>query len=86
MAKSEKDLETSELIKYLRANLLLQLRSLSENENAKEKPEFLLYRAGFSRNEIADILGKKYETVKKTIQSLKTENIEKTNSKEIDDE
>ena len=36
--------------------------------------EFILYRAGFSRTEIAELLGKKYETVKKTIQSLKTNN------------
>ncbi len=77
MADQDKNSELSELIKYLKANLLLQLRNLSENENATEKLEFLLYRAGFSRGEIADLLGKKYETVKKTIQALKPEKTDK---------
>lgn len=81
MNNPEKDLAVSELTKYLKASLLLQIRSLPENE----KPEFLLYRAGFSRNEIADLLGKKYETVKKTLQLLKLEN-GKTKSKEMEDE
>ncbi len=65
--------ELSQLIKYLKANLLMQIRNLPENENKEEKIEFVLYRAGFSRTEIAELLGKKYETVKKTIQSLKTD-------------
>lgn len=88
MSNTEKNSENNELIKYLKANLLLQLRSLSD-EKSREKPEFLLYRAGFSRSEIADILGRKYETVKKILQTMKTEKtekVERTNSQEVNDE
>ena len=73
MSENENNSEIIELTKYLKANLLLQIRNLPENENSEEKIEFILYRAGFSRNEIAEMLGKKYETVKKTIQLMKPE-------------
>lgn len=74
MEDTENTSEFSELTKYLKANLLMQIRNLPENENKEEKLEFVLYRAGFSRTEIAELLGKKYETVKKTIQLLKSDN------------
>ncbi|HCR71850.1 MAG TPA: hypothetical protein DIW23_10435 [Anaerolineae bacterium] len=74
MADKEKNSEVSELAKYLKASLLLQIRTLAEDESKKEKIEFILYRSGFSRNEIADLLNKKYETVKKTLQTLKINN------------
>jgi len=76
MTRKENDSNLRELAKYLKANLILQLRSLSDDEKGKVKPEFLLYRAGFSRAEIAELLGKKYETVKKTLQSLKADSEE----------
>jgi DNA-directed RNA polymerase specialized sigma24 family protein len=72
MADQDDYSNLAELAKYLKANLLLQLRALSEDEKTKVKPELLLYRAGFSRAEIAELLGKNYEAVKKTLQSVKT--------------
>ena len=72
MANQDDDSNLRELAKYLKANLLLQLRALSDDEKVKVKPELLLYRAGFSRAEIAELLGKKYEAVKKALQSPKT--------------
>lgn len=69
MPESKERSELQELTKYLKANLLLQLRNFDSNEN--EKPEILLFRAGFTRQEIADLLGKNYEAVKKSLQSLK---------------
>ena len=83
MEDTESTSEISELIKYLKANLLMQIRNLPENENKEEKLEFVLYRAGFSRTEIAELLGKKYETVKKTIQLLKSDKPLKPDVKEI---
>lgn len=84
MEDTENTSELSKLIKYLKANLLMQIRNLPENENKEEKLEFVLYRAGFSRAEIAELLGKKYETVKKTIQLLKNDNkSSKLDAKEI---
>lgn len=71
MAESPKSAEPDDVVKYLRANLLLQLRESfgAENEGlANLKPEVLLNRAGFSRQEIADLLGKSYEAVKKVLQ------------------
>jgi hypothetical protein len=72
MADQDDYSNLAELAKYLKANLLLQLRALSDDEKANVKPELLLYRAGFSRNEIADLLGKSYNAVKKVLQSSKT--------------
>jgi hypothetical protein len=56
--------EVQELIKYLKANLILQLHK--DNEDASStRPEDLLLRAGFSVKEISDLTGKKYDTVQK---------------------
>jgi len=90
MANKDDDSNLRELAKYLKANLLLQLRALSEDEKSKVKPELLLYRAGFSRAEIAELLGKNYDAVKKALQSSKTGSKEtesqvlKTNSEEVE--
>lgn len=45
----------TELAKYLKANLLIQLKSLSDSD----KPELLLHQAGFEISEIATMLDKK---------------------------
>lgn len=52
----------TELLKYLKANLLIQL-----NADEVIKPELLLHRAGFEISEIASILGKEYKTVHMSI-------------------
>jgi DNA-directed RNA polymerase specialized sigma24 family protein len=63
-----------ELIKYLKANLLLQLRNLGADEEGEtQKPEILLHRAGFTLKEIAELLEKNYEAVKKTVTRAKKE-------------
>ena len=67
MPKSENHTQQEEIIKYLKANLLLQIRSLTGDENEGLKPEVLLHRAGFSHKEISEILGKEYSAVKMTI-------------------
>jgi DNA-directed RNA polymerase specialized sigma24 family protein len=74
MTNQDDESNLAELAKYLKANLLLQLRALSDDKKSKVKPELLLHRAGFSRNEIADLLGKNYEAVKKALQSSKIDN------------
>ena len=71
MADQDDYSNLAELSKYLQANLLLQLRASSDDEKTKVKPELLLHRAGFSRAEIAELLGKNYEAVKKSLQSAK---------------
>jgi DNA-directed RNA polymerase specialized sigma24 family protein len=61
MAKlvSDNDLE-----KYLKASLLIQLKTLPDTE----KPELLLAEAGFSPAEVAAILKKNYGAVSKAIE------------------
>ena len=54
-----------ELVKYLKALVLLQLHA-DENGNT-HKPEVLLAKAGFAHKEIADLLGKKQAAVSKAI-------------------
>lgn len=76
MTNPDDDSNLAELAKYLKANLLLQLRALSDDEKSKVKPELLLHRAGFSRNEIAELLGKNYEAVKKALQTPKSDSQE----------
>lgn len=71
MSKPENHSQQEEIIKYLRANILLQLRGLANDENDGSKPEVLLHRAGFSHKEIADLLGKNYEAVKAAIRRAK---------------
>lgn len=77
--------EIKDLAKLLRGILIMQIRNLPENQET-EKIEFTLFRAGFSRNEIADLLGKKYETVKKTIQEMKPNKKASKNNKAEDTE
>ena len=72
MANKDDDSNLRELAKYLKANLLMQLLALSDDEKTKVKPELLLHKAGFSRAEIAELLGKNYDAVKKALQSPKT--------------
>lgn len=67
MPGSEKASVQEDVIKYLRASLLLQLRQLSGDGSENLKPEILLNQAGFSHQEIADLLGKSYNAVKLTI-------------------
>ena len=55
------------LLPYLKALLLLQLEALRNEEIFEAKPELLLDRAGIDRKEIAEMLGKTYEAVVKTI-------------------
>lgn len=64
MAESPKKSGQDEVIKYLRANLLIQLRKLAGNGDEDIKPEVLLNQAGFSNQEIADLLGKSHNAVK----------------------
>jgi DNA-directed RNA polymerase specialized sigma24 family protein len=57
----------SELLRYARALVAIQIRALSKEE-VKEKPEILLARAGLPVKEIAELLGKNPDAVKKAIQ------------------
>jgi DNA-directed RNA polymerase specialized sigma24 family protein len=59
-----------ELVKYMRAMVVLQLQALP-NDEASQKPELLLSRAGFTAREIADILGKNQAAVAKAIERAK---------------
>jgi DNA-directed RNA polymerase specialized sigma24 family protein len=61
------DNHESELVKYLRALLLLQLQGLTKTEDPV-KPEVLLSRAGLNPREIAELLGKNLSGVVKAIQ------------------
>lgn len=60
--------KSDDLAKYLKANLLLQLRGMVAEDAEQEKPEILLFRAGFTYGEIAELLGKKYDAVHKVIE------------------
>ena len=55
---------------YLKALVLLGLEELLDRE-PNTKPELLLDRAGIDRKEIAEMLGKTYEAVTKTINRAK---------------
>jgi hypothetical protein len=59
------------LLPYLKALLLLQLEALRNEEIFDAKPELLLDRAGIDSKEIAEMLGKTYEAVAKTINRAK---------------
>lgn len=58
-----------------RLSALLALTALSglgtSNEKAKAKTEIILYKTGLDSTEIARVLGKKADAVKKTIQRAK---------------
>lgn len=55
-----------ELIKYVRALVILQLQQMA-GEGASQKPELLLSDAGFSHAEIAEMLKKKPGAIAKSI-------------------
>ncbi|HEX8144767.1 MAG TPA: hypothetical protein VF553_19515 [Pyrinomonadaceae bacterium] len=71
MPNSENHSQQDEIIKYLRANLLIQLQGISGDESKDVKLEVLLNRAGFTLQEIADLLGKNYDAVRLTIRRAK---------------
>jgi DNA-directed RNA polymerase specialized sigma24 family protein len=58
---------SSELVKYTKALVLLEVQRLSNNEDPV-KPEVLLGRAGLNAREIAELLGKNPAAVAKAIQ------------------
>jgi DNA-directed RNA polymerase specialized sigma24 family protein len=60
------DNATTDLLRYTKALVLLQLQSLTESEPVK--PEVLLSRVGLSAREIAEMLGKNPGAVAKAIQ------------------
>jgi len=55
-----------ELLRYMKALVLLQLQTFAGTETPT-KPEILLSKAGFPQKEIADLLGKSPVAVAKTI-------------------
>jgi DNA-directed RNA polymerase specialized sigma24 family protein len=57
----------SDLVRYTKALVAIQIQAMSKNEDPI-KPEILLARAGLPVKEIADLLGKSPDAVKKTIQ------------------
>jgi len=65
-----------ELVRYARALLLLQLKQVETSAQAGKGPvvraEVLLADAGFGAREIADLLGKNYAAVAKTLSRART--------------
>ena len=59
--------EAVPLVKYMKALLAVQLRSISDGD-ADEKPELVLSSVGLPAKEIAEVLGKNLAAVTKTIQ------------------
>ena len=57
----------NEVVKYLRALLLLQIQTLTSGDEVI-KPELVLSRAGLGTREIAQLLGKNAVAVAKAIQ------------------
>jgi DNA-directed RNA polymerase specialized sigma24 family protein len=55
-----------ELVKYLRASVLLQIQATLDPDEVA-KPEVILARAGFSHKEIAELLDKNAAAVAKAI-------------------
>lgn len=60
----------NELLKHLRALLLLQMAQAPDH-NTAQKAELLLSRAGFAIKEIAQLVGKNESTVGVTIHRAK---------------
>jgi hypothetical protein len=58
------------LLPYLKALVLLQLEALRDQE-IDAKPELLLHRAGIGMPEIAEMVGKTYAAVAKSINRAK---------------
>jgi DNA-directed RNA polymerase specialized sigma24 family protein len=61
------DNNTGEMVKYIKALLLLEVYRLSKSDDSA-KPEILLSRAGLSAREIAELLGKNLAAVAKALQ------------------
>jgi len=59
-----------EVVKWLKALTYLQAQCLLGTDDGL-KPEVLLFRAGLSHKEIADLLGKKYMAVAKAVSRAK---------------
>jgi DNA-directed RNA polymerase specialized sigma24 family protein len=57
----------SDLVRYTKALVAIQIQAMSKNEDPI-KPEILMARAGLPAKEIAELLGKSPDAVKKTIQ------------------
>lgn len=62
-------MQEDDVVKYLRALLMIQLHSTSEGDVAK--PEVLLSKAGLSHGEIATILMKNPGAIAKSISRAK---------------
>jgi DNA-directed RNA polymerase specialized sigma24 family protein len=58
---------TTELLKYTKALVLLQLQALNKSDESL-KPEILLSRVGLSAKEIAEMIGKNPAAVTKALQ------------------
>ena len=56
-----------DVVKYIKALLLLQIQALTKSDELM-KPELLLQRAGLNTREIAELLGKNTAAVTKAIQ------------------
>ncbi len=61
------DNNASDLVKYTKALVLLQIQGLNKSDDPI-KPEVLLARAGLRAREIAELLGKNSAAVTKAIQ------------------
>jgi len=61
------DQNNGDLLKYLKALLVLEIQRLNAVEEPA-KPEILLARAGLNAREIAELLGKNSTAVAKAIQ------------------
>jgi len=61
-----------EMLRYLKALVVMQAEALSAREAEGTKPELLLQRAGFKITEIAQMLGKPYTAVAKAISRART--------------
>lgn len=57
----------SDLVRYIKALVALQIQTMSKSEDPA-KPETIMARAGLPAKEIAELLGKSPDAVKKTIQ------------------
>jgi DNA-directed RNA polymerase specialized sigma24 family protein len=57
----------SDLVRYTKVLVAIQIQAISKNEDPV-KPEILMARAGLPAKEIAELLGKSPDAVKKIIQ------------------
>jgi hypothetical protein len=61
------DQNSEELVKFMKALVLLQIQGISKSDSPV-KPELVLARAGLNPREIAELLGKNTGAVAKAIQ------------------